>query len=169
MKEKGLSETVISKQIYEIRGEKVMLDSDLAEMYGSTTKALNQAIKRNLERFPPDFTFRLTIEEVKHMRSQIVTASKRNVRYQPLAFTEHGALMAANVLNSPKAAQMSVYVVRAFVRMREALSRNRWLIEKLDELEKKVGTHDADIHSIFEMIRCLLPDKYPPRHRIGFD
>ena len=82
MKEKGLSETVISKQIYEIRGEKVMLDSDLAEMYGSTTKALNQAIKRNLERFPPDFTFRLTIEEVKHMRSQIVTASKYLPRHR---------------------------------------------------------------------------------------
>ena len=130
----------LDRLIYEIRGQKVMLDADLAEIYGVTTKALNQAAKRNRNKFPSDFMFQLTAKEFENMRSQIVTASnrsqfatgsKRNVRYLPFAFTEHGAIMAANVLNSPRAVQMSVFVVRAFLKMRAALSDNCELARKL--------------------------------------
>ena len=175
-----------------VRGQRVMLDADLAELYGATTKAFNQAVKRNLERFPADFMFQLTAEEAEAirsqtltadlrsqivtassapvaMRSQIVTASKRNVRYLPYAFTEHGAIMAASVLNTPRAIDTSVYVVRAFVKLRELLSTHKELAGKLVELERKVGSHDAAIQSLVAAIRRLMePPPAPARPRIGF-
>jgi hypothetical protein len=169
-----------------VRGQRVMLDADLAELYGATTKAFNQAVKRNLERFPADFMFQLNTEEAEAMRSQIATASGPTAvlrsqivtsssashggrRYLPYAFTEHGAIMAASVLNTPRAIETSVYVVRAFVKLRELLSTHKELAGKLAELERKVGSHDVAIQSLVTAIRRLMePPPAPPRPRIGF-
>src|SRR5687767_168242 len=132
----------IAPLIHEIRGERVILDSDLAAIYGVETKALNRAVKRNLERFPFDFVFQLTKKEVGALRHQFGTSSSHGGRrYLPYAFTEHGAIMAANVLNSKQAVEMSVFVVRAFVKLRDTLATHKELAEKLSELERKVGTH----------------------------
>jgi hypothetical protein len=164
-----------------IRGQRVMLDADLAELYGTTTKALNQAVKRNLERFPADFMFQLTAEEARtrwsqiattNLRSQTVTSSSASHggrRYLPYAFTEHGALMAASVLSTPRAMDVSVYVIRAFVKLREWLSTHKELAGKVAELERKVGSHDEAIQSLVAAIRRLMePPPVPPRPRIGF-
>jgi phage regulator Rha-like protein len=158
----------IERSILLIRGEKVMLDSDLAEIYGVETKALNQAVKRNADRFPEDFMFRLTVEEVAELnRSQFVTGSQkhRDPRFPPYAFTEHGALMLANVLNSERAAQTSVMVVRAFVRLRQLLASNAELARKLDAMEKK---YDAQFKVVFDAIRALMSPAAKPKREIGF-
>jgi phage regulator Rha-like protein len=158
----------IERAILSIRGEKVMLDSDLADLYGVETKALNQAVKRNADRFPEDFMFQLTAGEVfKLNRSQIVTGSQkhRDPRFPPYAFTEHGALMLANVLNSERAAQTSVQVVRAFVRLRQMLASNAELARKLDAMEKK---YDAQFKVVFDAIRQLMSPPEPKRREIGF-
>lgn len=153
-----------------IREHRVILDSDLACLYGVSTKALNQAIKRNLERFPPDFMFRLSQEEKK----EVVTNCDhlKSIRFShslPFAFTEHGSIMAASVLNSRKAIEISVFVVRAFVRIRHVLSANKELAHKLGELERRVGGHDAVIRELVSAIRRLAePPPSPPRRRIGF-
>lgn len=162
--------THIERRIFLVRGHKVILDADLAELYGVTTKRLNEQIKRNLGRFPPDFMFRLSrADRDELMRSQFATASKRNIRYAPYAFTEHGAIMAANVLNSHRAVEMSVLVVRAFVRLRQLLSINREVAGKLAELERRVGTHDNSILELMASIRQLMePPSEGPRERIGF-
>jgi len=132
----------IAPLIQEIRGERVILDSDLARIYGVAIKALNQAVKRNAERFPEDFAFRLTQDEFSSLRSQIVTLKRgQHRKYLPRAFTEHGAIMAANVLNSKQAVKMSVFVVRAFVKLRELLTTNKELADNVRELERKVGIH----------------------------
>lgn len=185
---KGNSLVKIETLILMLRGERVILDSNLAVLYGVKTRVLNQAIKRNIEKFPPDFMFRLTMKELeslmlqketsnvlRNMRSQIVTASKRNIRYLPYAFTEHGAIMAANILNSTRAVQMSVFVVRAFVKMREELSTNKVLMEKLAELEKKLTSrldvHERAIVHILEEIKKLMEPPLlplPKRKPIGF-
>ena len=156
----------IESQIFLIRGQKVMLDADLAELYGVPTKALNQAIKRNSERFPLDFMFQLTAEEfadlksqiaTSHLRSQIVTsnnpAGRGGRRHFPYAFTEHGAIMAASVLNSPRAVEASVQVVRAFVQLRQMLASNAELSGKLAALERK---YDIKFRAIFEAISELM-------------
>ncbi len=167
----------IGLRIRTIRGKKVILDFDLADIYGVPTKALNQAVKRNLKRFPDDFLFRLSAKEVDDlMRSQIVTASKRNVRYLPYAFTENGAVMAANVLNSPAAVRMSVFVVRAFVQMRDLLGGTKELAKQLAALEKKLTArldgHEAAIIQVLRRVMDILdpppPPPEPPRRRIGF-
>jgi phage regulator Rha-like protein len=158
----------IERAIFSIRGEKVMLDSDLAELYGVETKALNQAVKRNLDRFPADFMFQLTAGDVfKLNRSQIVTGSQkhRDPRFPPYAFTEHGALMLANVLNSERAAQTSVQVVRAFVRLRQMLASNAELARKLAALENK---YDAQFKVVFDAIRQLMSPPAKPKREIGF-
>ncbi len=155
--------------ILTIRNQKVILDSDLARVYGVQTKALNQAIKRNADRFPPDFAFLLTREEVSRMRSQIVTASKRNIRHRPLVFTEHGAMMAATVINSHQAVQMSLFIVRAFVKMRERLVMTHLLEKHLAAIDRKLLSHDASLRDIYERIRpLLLPPSAPPKRKIGF-
>jgi phage regulator Rha-like protein len=156
----------IERAIFSIRGEKVMLDSDLAELYGVLTGALNQAVKRNLGRFPPDFMFRLTEAE----KAEVVTncdnlAKLRFSPHLPYAFTEHGALMLANVLNSERAAQTSVQVVRAFVRLRQMLASNAELARKLDAMEKK---YDAQFKVVFDAIRQLMSPPEPKRREIGF-
>jgi hypothetical protein len=142
-----------------------MLDSDLAEIYGVPTKRLNEQIQRNIGRFPPDFMFRLTAEEASSMRSQNATASKRNIRYLPYAFTEHGTIMLASVLNSPIAVQASVQVVRAFVRLREMLLARHDLARRLDALEKK---YDGQFRTVFDAIRQLMPPSKQRPRQIGF-
>jgi phage regulator Rha-like protein len=164
----------IEEMIFLIRGQRVMLDFDLARVYGVTTKVLNQAIKRNLNRFPPDFAFQVANQELAILRSQIVTSKKGSGgrRYLPWVFTEHGAIMLAGVLNSDRAVQMSVSVVRAFVGMREQLAAHKELAKKLDELEHRVSGHDEAVANLFEAIRQLVeapPPALPEdRPRIGF-
>jgi hypothetical protein len=163
----------IDNRILLIRGERVMLDADLAELYGVSTKRLNEQVRRNASRFPEDFVFRLTPVEVEAMnRSQFATGSQkhRDPRYPPYAFTEHGAIQAANVLNSARAAEMSVLVVRAFVRMREVISQNKEIGKKLAQLERRLDEHDATIIEIIRAIRGLMtpPADAKPRRRIGF-
>jgi phage regulator Rha-like protein len=163
--------------IRSIRGQKIILDSDLARIYGVETKMLNRAVKRNVERFPGDFAFRLTRTEFENLRRQIGTSrSYGGRRYLPYAFTEHGAVMAANVLNSKRAVAMSVFVVRAFVKLREVLSSTSELAKKLEELERKLtarqNVHEKAILQLFRQIKDLLspppPQPIPKRRRIGF-
>ena len=157
----------IERAILLIRGEKVMLDSDLAEIYGVETGALNRAVKRNASRFPNDFMFKLTPKEAESLRCQIGISNKGRGgrRHLPHAFTKHGALMLANVLNSERAAQTSVLVVRAFVRLRQLLSSNTELARKLESLEKK---YDAQFKVVFDAIRQLMSPPAKPKREIGF-
>jgi hypothetical protein len=167
----------IRSLIRTIRVQKVILDTDLARIYGVPTKALNRAVKRNLERFPDDFIFQLTLEELVNLKYQIGTSSSHGgKRKLPYAFTENGAIMAANVLNSPEAVRMSVFVVRAFVQMRDLLGGTKELARQLADLEKKL-TARLDVHEsvIVNVLRRVmeildpppLPPE-PPRRRIGF-
>jgi len=157
----------VERRILSIRGQNVIIDADLAELYGVETKVLNQAIRRNNARFPEDFAFRLTAEEFANLRSQSVTSSWGGRRYPPLAFTEHGAIMAANVLRSDQAIEMGVFVVRAFVRLRGMLSSQVEMLRKLEELEDKVAEHDEALRSIVAAIRQLAaPASRTPK--IGF-
>jgi len=181
----------IDNLIHEIRGQKVILDSDLARLYGVEARSLNQAVARNRKRFPTDFLFQLSVEEYENMRSQIVITEigKRNSsqtvmssqkhrgrKYRPYAFTEHGALQAANILRSPRAVKMSVFVIRAFVKMRETLLGTRELAKKLATLEKqltgRLDSHEAAIvHVLQELMLILNPPPLPSplaKPRIGF-
>jgi hypothetical protein len=159
----------LERMIYLIRGQKVMLDSDLAGIYGVTTRRLNEQVKRNLDRFPPDFAFQLTHRELANLMSQFATSSFHGGRRKlPWVFTEHGAIMLASVLNSPVAVHASVHVVRAFVHLRDVLAANRELAHKLVELERKTESHEAAIHKLFEAMRQLLNPPEPPRKQIGF-
>src|ERR1700675_4094073 len=142
----------VESRIIVLRQHKVILDSDLAELYGVSVKRLNEQVKRNQERFPDDFMFRLNVEENESLRSQNATSkeSRGGRRYMPYAFTEHGAIMAATVLNSERAVEMSVFVVRAFVRLREMLPTNQQLLSKINELESRLDTHDSTIQDLIE-------------------
>jgi hypothetical protein len=165
-----LAKKVDSKILF-LRDQKVILDADLAELYGVSVKRLNEQVKRNISRFPSDFLFRLSRSEYENLRSQIATSSSNygGRRYLPHAFTEHGAIMAATVLNSKRAIEMSIFVVRSFVRMREALATNRQIEAKLAELERRLESHDGDIQQLIEAIRELMePEPANPR-RIGFE
>lgn len=169
----------IGSLIRTIRGQKVMLDSDLAMLYGVETRILNQAVKRNINRFPPDFLFQLTQNEAVALnRSQFVMGSQkhRDPRLRPYAFTENGSIMAANVLNSPQAVRMSVFVVRAFVQMRDLLGSTKELAKQLADLEKKLTArldkHEAAIVEVLRRVMDILdpppPPPEPPRREIGF-
>lgn len=160
----------VERSIVEIRGHRVVLDADLAHIYRVSTKALNQAVKRNRERFPTDFCLRLTSEEAAHLRSQFVTSSGGwgGRRTRPLAFTEHGAVMAASVLNSPRAVQMSLFVVRAFLRLRELAAGQAELASKLNELERRVAAHDHELKAIINAIQQLVQPPDRPKRKIGF-
>jgi phage regulator Rha-like protein len=163
----------VESRIFVIRGRKVILDTDLAEIHGVAVKRLNEQVKRNAERFPFDFVFRLDSEA---LRSQFATSNTRKEgtgrggrRYRPFVFTEHGAIMAATVLNSKKAVEMSIFIVRAFVRMREGLATNHKMIVKLRELERRVGSHDSDIEEIVAALREMMRPPASPGRKIGFE
>ena len=167
----------LDRLIYEVRGQRVMLDRDLAAVYGVTTGNLNKAVKRNRDRFPEDFVFRLTPQEMTNLMFPNGISSGRHggTRKPAWAFTEHGAIMAANVLNSPRAAQMSVFVVRAFIKMRAALSDNRELASKLAALEKelkdRLNVHEAAIVTILQRVMDIIDppaQPEPPKKQIGF-
>jgi hypothetical protein len=175
----------IGSRILLVRGQKVLLDTDLATLYGVTTGRLNEQVKRNADRFPPDFMFRLTNQELTNLKSQIATSSLSSKawggrrRSSPLAFTEHGALMAANVLNSRRAVEVSIYIVRAFVQLRQTLAMNKDLARKLDDLERKVERlalkHDtfasqtrAQFKQVVQALRQLMTEPEPARRPIGF-
>lgn len=190
-----ISADAVERLILTVREQKVILDTDLASLYGVTTKRLNEQFRRNRKRFPADFAFQLTAEEVTSLRSQIATADKdkqhpalnwsqfatssskhRGKAYRPYAFTEHGALQAANILNSPRAVQMSVFVIRAFVKMRETLLSTRDLAKKLAALEKqltgRLDTHEVAIVRVLQDLMQILnppaPSPSPPKPKIGF-
>jgi len=180
----------VERRIYLIRGEKVMLDYDLAALYGVPTKALNQAVKRNRKRFPDDFMFQLSMEETSSLRSQLVTLNEQTARTEgavknrsqfvtgslkhrerksrPYAFTEQGVAMLSSVLSSERAVKVNIAIMRAFVRLREALETNRELAQKFSELEKRVGQHDEEITAILKAIRQLMAPPKKPRPEIGF-
>jgi ORF6N domain len=161
----------VDSKILVLRGQRVILDTDLAELYGVRVRHLNQQAKRNAKRFPPAFRFQLSAQELKILRSQNVISSEGHggARYRPYAFTEHGAIMAATVLNSERAIEMSVFVVLAFVRMRRAIAGNRHFLTKLAELEHRLKGHDADIQDLMDAIRELMSPAEPNRRRIGFE
>lgn len=180
----------IVRRIFYFRGEKVLLDFDLATLYGVATKALNQAVKRNRERFPDDFMFQLTTEEFRILRSQTVTSSAqgtrsqetmkswsqtvtssrkyRGTRYRPYAFTEEGIAMLSSVLKSKRAVKVNIAIMRAFVKLRSVLETNRELARKFSELEQRVDKHDEEIAVILEAIRQLMAPSEKPRREIGF-
>ena len=161
----------ILSSIVTIRGQRVILAADLAKLYGVETKRLNEQVRRNPERFPHDFAFQLTEPElVEILRSQSATSKRGNNRkYLPLAFTEHGAIMAANVLNSPRAVAMSVFIVRAFIQQRDMLAANADILKRLAEIDQKLLLHDSALRDIYQRLKPLLqPPPEPPRPKIGF-
>jgi len=164
----GLSPQALAGRILVIRGQRVLLDSDLAQLYGVETRRLNEQIKRNSGRFPPDFMFQLTKLEVENLMSQFATSSWGGRRYLPMAFTEHGAIMAASVLNSDRAVEMSVYVVRAFVQLRAVLLDHQALADKLAALERRVTHHDNSLAEVIAAIRALMAQPKPASRPIGF-
>ena len=181
MKEVIVVESV-EKNIFIIRGHKVMLSPHLSKLYDVEVRILIQAVKRNAERFPDDFMFQLTWNEAESLRSQFVilndeqknikatvTKRGRHLKYLPYAFTEQGIAMLSSVLNSKRAIQVNIAIMRAFVKLREILSTHKELAHKLSELEHKIEKHDTDIQAIFEAIRQLMaPPPEPPKRRIGF-
>jgi len=163
----------VDRVILTIREQKVILNADLAGIYGVPTKALNQAVKRNAEKFPGDFMFRLSKTEAEDLwrsRSQFVTLKRgQNIKYLPYAFTEHGALMAATILNSARAVAMSVYVIRAFVKMRQDLAADSAILRRLAEIDKTLLVHDGALRDIYQKLRPFLePPPAPPKPQIGF-
>ena len=165
----------IARCIYSLREQRVILDSDLARIYQVPTKALNQAVKRNRGKFPSDFAFELSpneVEALRCLRSQTVTLKPgrgQHRKYAPYVFAEHGALMAATVLNSPHAVAMSIYIIRAFVKMREHLAANAAVLKRLAEIDKSLLLHDAALRDIYQKLRPLLaPPPEPPKPEIGF-
>lgn len=160
----------IEEKIYFIRDEKVMLDSDLAEIYDVPTKRLNEQVKRNSERFPGDFMFRLTDAETESLRSQPATSKKGRGgrRYNPYAFTEHGAVMLASVLNSPTAIEASIQVVRAFVNMRSILALHGELANRIDKLEQSSNRHDQNFIAVSQLLKKILNDPKHLKRKIGF-
>ena len=156
---------VIERKIYLIRGHKVMLDGDLAELYGVATKRLNEQVRRNLRRFPSDFMFQLSSKEAESLRSQIATSKRGGRRYLPYAFTEQGVAMLSSVLNSDRAIEVNIQIMRAFVKLREMIASNKDLAKRLDELESK---YDKQFKVVFDAIRELMTPPEPKRRRIGF-
>jgi hypothetical protein len=166
-----ISSEQIEQRIYEIRGHKVLLDKDLAELYGVEIRALVQAVKRNRDRFPSDFLFQLSAQEYHSLRSQTVilkTGRGEHRKYLPYAFTEQGVAMLSSVLNSPRAIRVNIAIMRAFVKLRQLLSTHKELLKKLTDLERKVESHDSHIHAIFEAIRELMSPPEKSKRAIGF-
>ncbi len=168
-----LPDEVVMSKIYLIRGSKVMLDMDLAELYGVETKVLKQAVRRNIERFPEDFMFELTMEELKSLRSQIVTSNRGGIRYLPMAFTEQGLAMLSSVLRGRQAILLNIKIVRIFVKLREMLLTNKDILQKLRDFEMSLSNHDDKIRLIFEYLKQLEKSRieeqeFRERKPIGF-
>ncbi|HEV2478089.1 MAG TPA: ORF6N domain-containing protein [Puia sp.] len=163
-----VSDEVVISRIYYIRGHKVMLDEDLAELYQVATGRLNEQVKRNIDRFPLDFMFQLTEEEFKNLKSQNATSSWGGRRKLPNAFTEHGVLMLSSVLNSERAIKVNIQIMRIYTKMREMLSTHTDILLKLEQLERKVEGYDEDIQLIFMHLKRLIDPPQEPRPRIGF-
>ncbi len=157
----------IERRIYFVRGQKVMIDTDLAMLYRVTTGAFNQAVRRNIQRFPSDFMFQLNAEEVENLRSQFVISSWGGRRYLPFVFTEQGVAMLSSVLKSDRAIQVNIAIMRAFVKLRAILETHRELAQRLEELELKYERHDGQIREVFDAIRALL-ESHPNKRPIGF-
>lgn len=165
-----IPENILVNKIYEIRGCKVMLDSDLAELYGVETKVLNQSIRRNIERFPEDFMFQLTESEWESLRSQIVTSKigRGGRTYLPNVFTEHGVLMLSSVLNSQQAIQVNIQIVRIFTRLRQWLTENGELKYEIEDIKRKLNNQDKNIELVFSYLDQLMEKKNEPRKQIGY-
>jgi hypothetical protein len=163
-----LKEDTIINRIYLIRGMKVMLDNDLAELYDAETKRINEQVKRNLSRFPTDFMFQLNEREFDNLRSQFATSSWGGRRTFPYVFTEHGVLMLSSVLNSPKAIEVNIQIMRIFIRMRSALLEHQALINKIEQIEQQTTQNSEDIQYVFRVVKELIHKKAEPRKRIGF-
>ena len=161
----------IEQRILMIRGEKIIIDADLAEFYGVPTKRLNEQVKRNKDRFPEDFRFQLNADEKSEVVAKCDHLEKLKFsRVLPYAFTEHGAIMAASVLNSPQAAEISIFIVRAFVKLRQAISEHKELSRKISQIEQHLSGHDEQINAIIKTIKQLIqPAPVPKKRRIGFD
>jgi len=159
----------IDNKILLVRGERIILDSHLASLYGVTTKALIQALKRNKDRFPADFAFQLTRKEVKELQAFLSFDEWGGRRYLAYAFTEHGVVMVANVLRSERAVKASIFVVRAFVKLRRLIASHKELSAKMDDLERAITTHDKAIVSLFQAIKKLMAPPPVPRKKVGFD
>lgn len=165
-----IPQEVVEKRIFIIRGQKVMMDRDLSELYGVTTRNLKRQVRRNIHRFPEEFMFQLTETEWNELVPIWHQFKTRKHSYvQPFAFTEHGVAMLASVLNSERAVKISIIIIKTFVKLREVIATHKELAHKLGELERKFEKHDAEIQSIFEAIRQLMaPPPTPPKRRIGF-
>lgn len=163
-----ITDEKILNKIYLIRGKKVMLDRDLAELYGVETKQLKRAVRRNINRFPDDFMFELTQGELQNLRSQIGTSSWGGIRYSPMAFTEQGVAMLSSVLNSETAIEVNILIIRIFSRMREVLLTHKDILLKLEQLEKQVVQNSEDIQMIFHALKQLLNSPPEPRKRLGY-
>jgi len=163
-----LPEELVMNKIYFIRGQKVMLDEDLAELYQVETKRLNEQVKRNGERFPEDFMFRLTPKEFENLKSQFATSSWGGRRKLPFAFTELGVAMLSSVLNSETAIQVHIQIIRVFAKMKELLLTHKDILLQLEKIERKLTQHDDDIALVFQYLKQLLNPPPPPRNRIGF-
>jgi len=161
---------IIEGKIYLLRGKKVMLDRDLATLYGVETRTLNQAVRRNINRFPEDFMFQLTMEEMENWKSQIVISNKEKMglRKRPYAFTENGVAMLSSVLSSERAVEVNIQIMRTFTRLREMILTHKELAHKLAQLERKIGKHDDEIKTIFNAIRQLMVPPEPKRRKVGF-
>jgi hypothetical protein len=164
------SDDLITSRIFTIRGMKVMIDRDLAELYGIETKVLKQAVKRNIKRFPEDFMFEMNAVEFKNWRSQIVTSNsdKMGLRYRPFCFTEQGVTMLSCILNSNQAIEVNIRIIRVFVKMRELAIHHKDILLKLEELERKVYSHDEQILLIFEYLKKLIDPETKTRKRVGY-
>ena len=174
MKQAAVSDEMILDKIHVIRGQKVLLDRDLADLYGVQTKVLKQAVRRNDDRFPADFMFELSTAEFADLRSQFVTSSHGGTRYPPMAFTEHGVLMLSSVLRSERAIQMNIQIMRIFVRMREILMTHKNLLLKLSAIESKLEQHDQQLSTLYAYIKQLVKEhdereRLQHRKRIGFN
>jgi len=169
-KEVAIPEEVVISKIYEIKGKKVMLDRDLADLYEVNTKVLKQAVRRNIDIFPGHFMLELTKEEHEYLRSQIVTSKRGRggARYLPMAFTEHGILQLANVLRSKRARHMSIRIIEIFVKMREMLFTHKDLLIEMEAIRKKVSGQDKKIELIFNYLKQFIQDKEEPRKQIGY-
>jgi hypothetical protein len=165
-----ISDTFINSKIYIIRNQKVMLDYDLAELYDVETKRLKEAVRRNFTRFPEDFMFELTKDEFDSLRTQIASSKKGRggARYEPMAFTEQGVTMLSCILNSERAIDVNIRIIRVFTKMREMLLSQKEILLKIDQIERKITGHDEDIQVIFQYLKQLLNPPDEPRKQIGF-